>query len=252
MEVLTKFTNAIEKFYCENDMKILGGVKYTSMVVAPILAAAAAVRTVKTIESLEREHGPIKPKEKIKIILKNSVLPIGVTAAGIYSSAKIDSKNEKTIEALTTGAVLMEREYRELKESQTEVVGKEKSAEIEKKKNEKAFETIDTSQVKTDPLNGVYACREPKLGQIWATTQNKLTAAITNVYRRTAAGNDVSLEDFITDAGGDPSEFGELYGFKGKLGVEYNITWSYADDRNGNPGFIIVYGYGSQPCLLNE
>ena len=253
MEILERIWDNAFDFYKNHEMKTLGVVKYTSIVASPILAAFAAVRTIREIEKRKGERGEdLTPKEKLQIAAQNAIVPVIATGAALYATATVDKKNADTINALTTAVVLGEEKYKELKEAQKEVVGEEKSEDIEKKANEKALAKIDTSQVQTNPAMDIYACREPKKGQIWATTPKQLDDAITYVLRTTASGKDVSLQDFIVEAGGDPTELGELYIFPGKLGAEYNIFYGNAPDRNGRPGYYIMYGVDSQPRLAED
>ena len=60
------------------------------------------------------------------------------------------------------------------------------------------------------------------------------------------------MQDFVLDAGGYLFEFGESFGWEGKLGIEYYVSYDNFHDRNGNPCFRIIYGNGSEPTIIND
>ena len=248
MESIERIGSWFEDFYRKNDIKILSRIRYTGIVAGPILAAAAGIRAYKELKSKKE----CSLKEKILICAKHAAVPTIVTTATIVATNKVDQKYIASKEAIATLAVLTEKEYKELKEAQKEVVGEEKSKEIEKKADENKAKASGIENLEVNPQKGIYGCIEPKTGQVFPTTKATLDQAITNLYRTTTSGKDYTMQDFVLDAGGYLFEFGESFGWEGKLGIEYYVSYDNFHDRNGNPCFRIIYGNGSEPTIIND
>lgn len=243
--------------YRKNGLKILTGVKYTSMVTSPILAAFGAVRAYREIERRKKE-GELALKDKVLIVAKNEAAAVLTTVGGIAASAKVDHDMRQTIDALTTTVVLGENKLRELKEAEKEVAGEEKREEIQKKADEKAVENAETKGVMCDPVRGIYPCLDTMTGQIFPNSKAGIENAFSNVCRRSIYDN-VFLGEFIEDCGGiwylnntEVCTAGSKYCWPETKNNIYRIEIELMEDKYGQPMYVIYYPSDSGLIHVNE
>lgn len=235
--------------YRKNGLKWLTGVKYTSMVASPILAAFGAVRAYKEIEKRKKERNTeeIPLKETVMIVAKNELPSLISVTGGIAASAKIDHDMKQTIDALTTAVVLGENKIRELKEAEKEVVGEEKREEIQKKADEKVIKNANTKGIMCDPVRGIYPCVDTKTGQIFPSSKAKIEDAF-NMVKREVIYDNVFLGQFLEAAGGtwylnneEVCFAGSEYCWPESRTEIYEIDISLMEDAYGQPMYVIKY-----------
>ena len=246
MESIERIGNVLEKFYRKNDMKILSTIRYTGIVAAPILAASASVRAYKEIQAREKE-GELSLKDKIKICFKYGIVPVFVTGMTVAVTNEVDQKYIAGKEALTTALVLGEKEYRELKEAQKEVVGEEKSKEIQNKANEKSLENEETNNLAIDPVRGVWPTKDSKTGQMFPMSEHKFNNAVLLLNENTMNGQNVYHSEFLEWCGGESCELGFDYYWPANPNVKYWPSLEGTKDRYGRPSYLIKYYGASAP-----
>lgn len=248
-ESLERIGKWITAEYRKNGLKLMTGIKYTSMVASPILSAFGAVKAYKEIEKRkkEREVKELPLKETIRIVAKNEAATLISMVGGIAASAKADHDMRETIDALTTTVVLGENKLRELKEAEKETVGEEKSEEIQKKADEKAIKNADTRGVMCDPVRGIYPCVDTKTGQIFSSSKAKIEDAF-NMVQREALYDNVFLGQFLEAAGGvwylnntEVCTAGSEYLWPESKANVYEISIQLMEDAYGQPMYVIEY-----------
>ena len=260
MDSLERIGNWFTDAYRKNGLKWLTGVKYTSMVASPILAAFGAVKAYKEIEKRKKELETEKlpPKEMAKIIVKNGAAAGISMIGGIAASAKVDHDMKQTIDALTTTVVLGENKLRELKEAEKEVVGEEKREEIQKKADEKAVQNAETKGIAVDPVRGIYPCLDTKTGQIFPTSKANIESAFAMVQREVIYDN-VFLGQFIEACGGnwyinniEACTAGSEYCWPESKSSVYQIEIDLMEDKYGQPMYVIKYPENGGLTLVNK
>ena len=250
MESIQRIGDWFVNEYRKNGLKWLNGVKYTSMVASPILAAFGAVRAYKEMEKRKKE-GELSLKDKAVIVAKNEAAAFTSMVGGIAASAKVDHDMKQTIDALTTMVVLGENKIRELKEAEKEVVGEEKREEIQKKADEKAIQNAETRGVVCDPVRGIYPTLDTKTGQIFPSSKTKIESAMNYVNKNTSLGDNVMFGDFLMECGGtwymngeEVCEIGSEYCWPSTKIDIYEIVIDIREDKYGQPMYVILYPEG--------
>ena len=260
MDSLQRIGDWFAAEYRKNGLKILTGVKYTSMVASPILAAFGAVRAYKEIEKRKKERNveELPLKETIGIVAKNEVQAAISMAGGIAASAKVDHDMKETINALTTTVMLGENKIRELKDAEKETVGKEKAEEIQKKADEKAIKNADTRGVVCDPVRGIYPCVDTKTGQIFPSSKAKIEDAFSMV-KREVIYDTVFLGQFLEAAGGtwylnnvEVCTAGSEYCWPESRNEIYEIEIRLMEDAYGQPMYVITYPENGGLAAVND
>lgn len=260
METVERVSKWFADEYRKNGLKWLAGIKYTSMVTSPILAAFGAVRAYKEIERRKKEKNVEKLpiKETAVIIAKNEAGAALAMAGAIATTAKSDQKMKEMIDAGTTLAVISQNQFRELKEAEKEVIGKEKSEEIQKKAEEKVVKNADTSGIQCDKVRGIYPCLDTKTGQIFPSSKAKIEAAFSMVQREVIFDN-VFLGQFIEECGGmwyvgniEACKVGSEYLWPESNRNIYKIDIEWKEDVYGNPMLVIFYPDDGGLCPCNE
>lgn len=260
MESLQRIGDFFVNEYKKNGIKWLTRAKYTSMVASPFLAAFGAVKADREIQKRKKERNVEKLPliETAGIIVKNEAGAAISMVGGIVASVKVDEKYQQTIDALTTAVVLGEDKLREIKEAEKEVVGKEKSEEIQKKAKEKLVSKEETNE-KIDP-GDIYKCRCSFSGMEIRTTQALFDKALLALNYDVINGFEQRLNEFLGNCDIDPfvaceeSKIGELYGWvpNNKRTGYSGIDLVYKKDENGKPFYLIVYESQCEPVLLSD
>lgn len=256
MESLQRIGDFVVNEYKKNGIKWLTRAKYTSMVASPFLAAFGAVKADREIQKRKKERNVEKLPlvETAGIIVKNEAGAAISMVGGIVASVKVDEKYQQTIDALTTAVVLGEDKLREIKETEKEVVGKEKSEEIQKKAEEKRKEHVDTRNMARDETRGVLPCLETKTGQILPpNTKAFFQTAFVEVQQRSLQDN-VFLGEFIELCGGlwfmqvsdydgqrEVCKVGSDYLWPENHNTMYKIDIRDGKDMFGLPIYVIEY-----------
>ena len=258
MESIQRIGDWFVNEYRKNGLKWLNGVKYTSMVASPILAAFGAVRAYKEMEKRKKE-GELSLKDKAVIVAKNEAVAFTSMVGGIAASAKVDHDMKQTIDALTTMVVLGENKIRELKEAEKEVVGEEKREEIQKKADEKAVQNIDTKGILCDPMRGIYPTFDTMTGQLFPSSEAKIQAAINYVNRNVNLGDNVLFGQFLQECGGiwylgtdEVCTVGSDYCWPASRIDIYDVTVSSLKDKNGQLFYAILYPEGCGLTPVND
>ena len=249
-ESLAKIGNWLEESWKQNHTKILTRISYAGIFTGPVLGFFAGVRTKTEIEKRKKERNVemLPLDEMVKIGAKESVGTAVATVATYVSARKVNSDLTKTIDALTTMAVVRENAIHEIKEAEKEVVGEKKAEEIQEKADKKALSKADTKDIQLNPAAGIYACLEPKTGQIFPTTEHMLNESVKMLNKEVMNGSSVSLSEFIQNCGGDWCDFGDIYEFP-PCKDGYDIFHHVEEDRYGRPAYVILYGFGATPVL---
>lgn len=250
MESVERIVNWFSGEYRKNGLKWLAGIKYTGMVVSPVLSAFGAVRAYKEIERKKKEKNVEKLplKDTALIVAKNEAFAVLTTAGGIAATAKSDQKMKETIDALTTLVVVGDNKFKEFKEAEKEVVGEEKHEEIQKKADEKALHNVDTRDMERDPERGIYPCLETKTGQIIRNTSKAKIENAFSMVKREVIRDNVFLGQFIEACGGiwymnniEACTVGSEYVWPESTTNEYEIEIGWIEDMYGNPMMVIYY-----------
>lgn len=242
----SKFGKTVEKFTVDNSPTILTGVGVVGTVATAYLTAKASFRAAQQISDREfviKTHpttpmgsSELETKEKVALVWKNYIPPVGVGTLTVASIIGANRVSMRRAAAMAAAYSLSEKGYREYKEKIVEKLGKNKE--------QAARDDLAQNRLNNNPPSGQVLlvgdgnvlCMDQYSGRYFHSDMETL--------RR--AENDINFE-ILNSGHAVLSDFYERVGLKPTSASE-EVGWTAPDDRL-ELGISTILTPDGKPCL---
>lgn len=223
--------------------EILTGIGIAGMATTTVLAVKA---TPKAIQLIESEYGdnnghPVPKKEVIKICWRLYIPAAIMGTLSISCLVGASSVNVRRNAALATAYKISETALTEYREKVIETIGENKEHDIRDK--------IAKEKVEKTPVNnrqviitgkGDSLCYESISGRYFNSNIDKLKSAINELNEQLLSEMYISLTDFYSAIGLEPTSISDLLGWKLDDGI-IKLYFSSQLTDDGTPCLVIDY-----------
>lgn len=240
---LTEISKNISKTMSKNAPAILTGVGIAGMVGTTIMAVRATPKALARIDEVKKnaEDGKVPIRVIVKATWKYYV-PAAVT--GITSAAcliRANSINTRRNAALVTAYNLSKTAFAEYKDKVIETIGETKEQVV---RDKIAQDKVDRDPVKSNEViitkGGQTLCYDGVFGRYFYSDRDTIMRAANRLNRKLNSFMYVSLNEFYSELGLNPTEIGRAMGWKCDDG-EVEIFFSTAVAEDGRPCLVMEY-----------
>ena len=239
-KTLTDVTKTISSAVSKHTPELLTGLGIVGMISSTVLAVKATPKALKMINAKKEElkKDKLTVSETIQATWKcyvPTVATAGVSVACLIGSSSIAGKRNA---AIFTAYKLAETAHKEYKDKVVEVIGEKKEGQIQEKiALDKIEKTPYNNQAVILTNNGNTLFLDYLSGQYFRSDIGQIDKAINDLNRRMYTDTYVSLNEYYSKLGLEPSQIGDDIG--------WNIDRGYIDIRK-TPGM----SPNSEPCIV--
>lgn len=238
----TNFLTQTKDFMAKYSPEILTGLGITGMIMSTILAVKVTPKALMIMRDAEHEKGDSLSKtEKFKACWKCYLPAVitGITSAGCLVAS--NSVHTRRTAALATAYKLSETALVEYKDKVVETIGEKKEKVV---RDNIAKDKLEKNPVKNCEVvsteKGNTLCYDGVFGRYFRSDIDTVRKAINKINRIIVSDMYVSLNEFYTEIGLEPTKIGYDLGWNIDDG-EIDIETSAQLSPDGTPCLVIEY-----------
>ena len=248
---ITKFFKSTKKYLTKHSPEILTGIGVTGMITTTVLAVRATPKALQLIEEKRDELYPLDenvkltPVEVVKAAWKPYVPATLLCVASASCLIGASRVNYKRNAALATAYSISERTLVKYRDKVIETIGEKKEKEVREKiaQDEVNKKPVSSSQV-IITSNGNTLFMDGISGRYFRSNMDKIKKVVNELNRRMNYENYISLDDFYSEVGLEPTSNSSYLGWNIDEGhIELDISTCLAE----NDEACIVINYTVAP-----
>lgn len=241
--------NKVSNFTKEHSPEILISAGVMSMITSTILAVKATPKALELMEDKKADLGVtyLTRKEIAQTTWKQYAPSVGFGILGVSSIILGTTKSIRRNAALATVYALSENTLREYKTKTKEIVGEEKSKEIDTevakalvKPNQTVVVESKDSEFVSHTGNGDTLIYDVLSGRYFRSSVNAVESAVNLINKRLLNEYMMSVNDFYNELEIPNIGAGTLIGWKSDKEL-MEITFDSDVDKLGNPYLVLTY-----------
>ena len=241
-EKVTKFVNGVKTTLDKNSPAILTGIGIAGMITTTVLAVKATPKALVLIDEAENEkNDDLTPIETVKEAWKPYIPAIITGTVSIGCLVGANSVNARRNAALATAYKISETALTEYREKVIETIGENKEHDIRDKiAKEKVEKTPVSNRQVIITGKGDSLWYESISGRYFNSNIDKLKSAINELNEQLLSEMYISLTDFYSAIGLEPTSISDLLGWKLDDGI-IKLYFSSQLTDDGTPCLVIDY-----------